>query len=206
MTASEPNVTGRPKKEEEKSRHDGETCKTSREQSRLRAINRAPVIIQKLYDRDLLGVDLAAKFGPKLPEVKPDDSDEARRQLTPEQQRQQREARNKRISEKKAQGMSSRAIAAEEGVSKSVVDEVSNNSTVRDRTVEHSYAQSQEVPKVQGLDGKRRPARRLTPDVTARPSTATQDGRPARGRRRHAVKAFARPGTAGARSVSSLRR
>lgn len=45
---------------------------------RLRAINRAPEIIQKLYDRDLIGVDVAAKFGPKLPEPKPDDSDEER--------------------------------------------------------------------------------------------------------------------------------
>src|SRR5262249_40496747 len=32
--------------------------------AKLRAINRAPEFIRSLYDRDLLAVDLAAKFGP----------------------------------------------------------------------------------------------------------------------------------------------
>jgi hypothetical protein len=48
------------------SRHNGEKLKTPRDQSRLRAINRAPATVKALYDRDLLAVDLAAKFGPKV--------------------------------------------------------------------------------------------------------------------------------------------
>jgi hypothetical protein len=38
-----------------------------RRTKRLRAVNRAPPVIQRLYDDDLLAVALAAKFGPKPP-------------------------------------------------------------------------------------------------------------------------------------------
>jgi hypothetical protein len=36
----------------------------SRSAKRLRAVNRAHPVIQRLYDQDLIGVDVAAKFGP----------------------------------------------------------------------------------------------------------------------------------------------
>jgi hypothetical protein len=33
-------------------------------QTRLRAINRAPLPVRQLFDAGLLGIDLAARFGP----------------------------------------------------------------------------------------------------------------------------------------------
>jgi hypothetical protein len=58
MTASECLSAGRPSQESE---NRGIECPDSRRRTKqLRAINCAPEIIQRLYDQDLLAVDLAA--------------------------------------------------------------------------------------------------------------------------------------------------
>jgi hypothetical protein len=64
LTASECLSAGRPTKEEEN--RGLEVPDSRRRTKRLRAINRAPEIIQRLYDQDLHAVDLAAKFGPDV--------------------------------------------------------------------------------------------------------------------------------------------
>jgi len=62
-TISEPGEAGRPAEGENL----GIQCRdlSKRRVGQLRAINRAPADIQKLYDDDLIAVDLAAKFGAK---------------------------------------------------------------------------------------------------------------------------------------------
>jgi hypothetical protein len=50
----------------------------------LRAIYRAPAIIQRLYDQDLLAVDLAAKFGPRTEDPKTKREMEGRARLLQE--------------------------------------------------------------------------------------------------------------------------
>jgi hypothetical protein len=65
LTVSECLSAGRPSMEEEN--RCVESNKSERERnSRLRAINRAPEVIQRLYDHDLFAVDLAAKFGAEV--------------------------------------------------------------------------------------------------------------------------------------------
>ena len=77
-----------------------------------------------------------------------------RRHLTPEQQKERRAARVQRVAEKRAEGKSIRAIAAEEGVSKSQVvadlGEVSTPCTPA-------------PAKIEGKDGKQYPASRPSP-------------------------------------------
>jgi hypothetical protein len=63
-TTNEPKTeNGRPPKQD-KPAIEWHVSNTSRSRQ-LRAINRAPPVIQKLYDDDLIAVDLAAQFGPK---------------------------------------------------------------------------------------------------------------------------------------------
>ncbi len=58
-------------KEEETSGHHGpKSPSLNRNAKRLHAVNRAPVPVRQLYDAGLLGIDLAARFGP----AKPDDA------------------------------------------------------------------------------------------------------------------------------------
>ena len=62
LTASEPITEGgRPEKDEKL----GIECRVSdtRSTRQLRAINRAPGCVRRMYDRDPLAVDLAAKCG-----------------------------------------------------------------------------------------------------------------------------------------------
>jgi DNA-binding CsgD family transcriptional regulator len=128
---------------------------------------------------------LAAEFDADLPVRKlrglTDEAAEAlaeslnadRRHLTPEEQRERRAERVKRVAGKRAEGKSLRTIAEEEGVSPEQVRQDVKDATVKGLTVEPE--------KVMGRDGKERPAaRKPAPDTPAAPEPpAPPDPKPA---------------------------